>query len=98
MSLEKSPDRSATARNSLLAHRHNDLVQGQIRLLGYQSQQPFNVLLQRPLSFALAFPVSRQRCNHLTVELALRLKLSAASRRDAPATTASITRSRKSSE
>src|SRR5262245_25356638 len=27
MSLEKSPDRSATAWNSLLAHRHNDLVQ-----------------------------------------------------------------------
>src|SRR5260370_4639291 len=47
MSLEKSPDRSATAWNSLLAHRHNDLVQGQIQLLGYQSQQPFNVHLQR---------------------------------------------------
>jgi hypothetical protein len=40
-------------------------------------------------------PLSRQRCNHLTAELALRLKLSAASRRDAPAATASITRSRK---
>src|SRR5436189_5759473 len=52
-----------------------------------------------PLSFALVLPLSRQRCNHhLTAELALRLKLSAASRRDAPATTASITRSRKSSE
>src|SRR2546430_4973297 len=51
-----------------------------------------------PLCFALTFPVSRQRCNHLTAELALRLKLSAASRRDAPATTASLTRSRKSSE
>src|SRR5262249_16139425 len=45
MSLEKSPDRSTTAWNSLLAHRHNDLVQGQIRLLGYQSQQPFHVPL-----------------------------------------------------
>src|SRR5512133_1150742 len=47
MSLEKSPDCSTTAWNSLLAHRHNDLVQGQIRLLGYQSQQPFHVPLQR---------------------------------------------------
>ena len=47
MSLEKSPDRGTTAWNSLLAHRHNDLVQGQIRLLGYQRQQPFHVLLQR---------------------------------------------------
>jgi hypothetical protein len=49
-----------------------------------------------PLGFALALRVSR-RCNHLTAELALRPKLSAASRRDAPASTASITRSRKSS-
>src|SRR5438876_1847363 len=47
MSLEKSPDRGATAWNSLLAHRRNDLIQGQIRLLGYQSQQPFHLLLQR---------------------------------------------------
>src|SRR6266403_343528 len=47
MSLEKSPDRGATAWNSLLAHRRNDLAQGQIRLFGYQSQQPFHVLLQR---------------------------------------------------
>jgi hypothetical protein len=35
---------------------------------------------------------------HFTAELGLRLKLSAASRRDAPASTASITRSRKSSQ
>src|SRR5215469_10024217 len=59
---------------------------------------PSNGDVLPPLSFALAFPVSYQRCNHLTAELALRLKLSAVSRRDAPATTASITRSRKSSE
>src|SRR5215813_2014349 len=59
---------------------------------------PSNGDVLPPLSFALAFPVSYQRCNHLTAELALRLKLSAASRRDAPATTASITRSRKSAE
>src|SRR5258708_36788157 len=42
MSLEKSPDRRATAWNSLLAHRHNDLVPCLIRLLLYQSQQPFS--------------------------------------------------------
>ena len=65
MSLEKSPDRGATAWNSLLAHRRNNLIQG----------------LQPPHRRTGA-----------------RLKLSAASRRDAPATTASITRSRKSSE
>ena len=51
-----------------------------------------------PLDFALALPVLRQRWSHLTAELALSLKFSAASRRDAPASTASITRSRKSSE
>jgi DNA-directed RNA polymerase specialized sigma24 family protein len=50
------------------------------------------------VDFALALPVSRHRCNHFTAELGHRLKLSAASRRDAPASTASITRSRKSSE
>src|SRR5262245_37671558 len=102
MSLEKSPDRGTTPWNSLLAHRHNDLVQGQIRLLGYRANShstcSSNGDVLPPLSFALAYPVSRQRCNHLTAELALRLKLSAASRRDAPAATASITRSRKSSE
>jgi hypothetical protein len=51
-----------------------------------------------PVGFALALPVSRHRCNHFTAELGLRLKFSAASRREAPASTASITRSRKSSE
>jgi hypothetical protein len=51
-----------------------------------------------PLGFALALPVLRLRCSHFTAKLGLRLKLSAASRRDAPASTASITRSRKSSE
>jgi hypothetical protein len=43
-------------------------------------------------------PLSRQRCSHLTDELALISKRSAASRRDAPISTASITRSRKSPE
>src|SRR6266513_896823 len=47
MSLEKSPDGGAAARDSALVHRGDHLVQGQIRLLGYQSQQPIRVLLQR---------------------------------------------------
>jgi hypothetical protein len=42
--LKESVERAA---DLVAAHRHNDLVQGQIRLLGYQSQQPFHVLLQR---------------------------------------------------
>lgn len=51
-----------------------------------------------PLGFAFALPVSRQRRHHLTAELGLSLNVSAASRRDAPDSTASITRSRRSSE
>ena len=47
MSRKKPPDCGAAARNSPLAHRGNDLVQRQIRLLSNQSQQPFRVLLQR---------------------------------------------------
>jgi len=40
MALEKSPDCGAAARDSMLAHRGNDLVESQIRLLADQSQQP----------------------------------------------------------
>src|SRR6266480_3332071 len=47
MSLEKSPDGGAAARDSALVHRGDHLIQGQIRLLGYQSQQPIRALLQR---------------------------------------------------
>jgi hypothetical protein len=47
---------------------------------------------------AAALPLSRQRCNHFIAELTLTSKSSAASRRDAPISTASITRSRSSPE
>src|SRR5438034_626774 len=47
MSLEKSPDGGEAARDSALVHRGDHLIQGQIRLLGYQSQQPIRALLQR---------------------------------------------------
>jgi len=51
-----------------------------------------------PRGFAVALPVSRQRCTHFIAELALTSYSSAASRRDAPISTASITRSRSSLE
>jgi hypothetical protein len=51
-----------------------------------------------PRGFDVALPAARQRCFHLTAELALTSKRSAASRRDEPASTASITRSRSSWE
>jgi hypothetical protein len=56
-----------------------------------------DTLPPRGLGAALLFLL--QRCSHLTAELALMSKRSAASRRDAPSiSTASITRSRKSPE
>src|ERR1700730_9830673 len=51
-----------------------------------------------PLGFAATLPVARQRCIHLTAELGAISKRSAASRREAPDSTASITRSRRSVE
>lgn len=51
-----------------------------------------------PRGFAVALPVSRQRCTHFIAELGLTSYSSAASRRDAPVSTASITRSRSSLE
>jgi hypothetical protein len=51
-----------------------------------------------PLGLAAMLPVSFKRCIHLIAELALTSTHSAASRRDAPASTARSTRTRKSSE
>jgi hypothetical protein len=51
-----------------------------------------------PRGLGAEIPLWRQDCNHLTAKLALISKRSAASRREAPSSTASITRSRKSPE
>src|SRR5580693_6654174 len=51
-----------------------------------------------PRAFGAALLLSCQRCNHLTAEATLTSKRSAASCRDAPISTASITRSRRSAE
>jgi len=51
-----------------------------------------------PRGFGAALLLSLQRCIHLTTELTLTPKCSAASCRDAPASTISIARSRKSQE
>ena len=51
-----------------------------------------------PVGLAAILPVSSQRCSHFTAELALTSKQPAASRRDAPAITASSRRNRKSRE
>ena len=51
-----------------------------------------------PRGFADVLPPSNHSCSHLIAELTLMLKRSAASRRDAPPWTASMTRTRKSVE
>ena len=47
MSRKKPPNSGAAARNAPLAHRGDDLVQRQVRLLGNHSQEPFRVRFQR---------------------------------------------------
>jgi hypothetical protein len=101
-SLEEPPNRSAAAGDSSLTHRGNDLVKRQIRPRGDQGQQPFRVRLQRRFapsarlrfgasSIVPAPPPSHRRA-WAQPEVLGRL------RRDAPDSTASITRSRRSSE
>src|SRR5262249_50032234 len=46
VALEEAPHRGATARNFVLAHRQNDLIQRQVRLLLDQTQQKIRMLLQ----------------------------------------------------
>src|SRR5262249_29340604 len=46
VALEEAPHRGATARNFVLAHRQNDPIQRQIRLLLDQTQQKIRMLLQ----------------------------------------------------
>src|SRR5262249_38706952 len=46
VTLEEAPHRGATARNFVLAHRQNDLIQRQVRLLLDQTQQKIRMLLQ----------------------------------------------------
>ena len=99
--LEEPPNRDAAAGDPPLVHRRDDLIQRQIRLLGNQRQQNVRVRLQRrdaASALAAMLPVSFKRCIHLIAELALTSTHSAASRRDAPASTSRSTRIRKSSE
>ncbi len=102
MSIEETLEGPSTAGDALLRHGGEDLLKGQIGLFGNQSQKPIRVLFQRrgapSLYLASALPVSLQRRHHRITELTLSLNISAASRRDAPLSTASTARSRKSVE
>ena len=102
MTIEKSPERGSAARNPLLVHRREYFVQGPIWVLGHQSKDPIRVLLQgrtaAPRDFGSLDPSLRHRWTHRMAELILIWNNSAASRRDAPASTVPITRSRRSPE
>ena len=100
--LKEAPHGAAAASDPSLAHRRDNFIQRQILLLANQPQQKVRVRssdeMLPPLGLAAMFPVSCRRCIHLIAELGLTSNHSAASRRDAPDSTASTTRSRNSKE
>jgi hypothetical protein len=74
VALEEAPDRAAATWNRVLVHRGDHLIQGQVRLLGNQCEQPFCVLLQRRRAPTARLgttqhPVSRKHFTHLTAAL-----------------------------
>ena len=102
MSIKETLESAPTARDALFSHGGENLLEGQIRLFCNQSQIQSecssNGETLPPLRFGAALPVSLQRWHHRTTELTPTLKISAISRRDAPLSTASTARSRKSVE
>src|SRR3954467_1966433 len=80
VSVEKPPERAAAGFDPPLAQHCDRFDQGQVRLLGNQSQNPGGELFQgRNASAGAALLLSRQRCSHLIAELTLTSKRSAAS-------------------
>ena len=102
VSIKETLESAPTAGDALFSHDGENLLEGQIRLFGNQSQIQSecssNGETLPPLRFGAALPVSLQRWHHRITELTPTLKISAISRRDAPLSTASTARSRKSVE
>ena len=102
MSIKETLESAPTAGDALFSHGGENLLEGQIRLFGNQSQDPVRVSSNGetlpPLRFGAALPVSLQRWHHRITELTPTLNISAISRRDPPLSTASTARSRKSVE
>src|SRR6266446_2118814 len=98
MTSEETPKRRTASTDSFLVHRRNDLIERQVRLLSNKGEDPFRVLLQRgdapPRGLGPDVLSASQRCIHLIAELALISNCSAASRRDVPASTSPMTRTR----
>ena len=102
VSVEKPPERAAAGFNPPLAQFCNRLDQSQVRLFGNQSQNLGRELFQRRNASAARLrrgaPPLVPALQPLYRRATLTSKRSAASRRDAPVSTASITRSRRSPE
>ena len=102
VSIKETLESAPTAGDALFSHDGENLLEGQIRLFGNQSQDPVRVLFQWRNTPAAPF---RRRAPCLTPALApsnyrnnAHLEDLAISRRDAPLSTASTARSRKSAE
>jgi len=99
---EEAPERAAAGGDALLAGQGVNLIKRQIGLLGDQSKQGHSMLIELGPAPSRRLdghaPRSLNRWNHLTAELTLTPKRSAAARRVAPDETAPTTRRRKSSD
>src|SRR5580693_8872695 len=99
VSVEKTPERAAAGFDPSLAQFCNRFYQGQVRPLGDQIQNLDRELFQRRNAPAARLrggaPLLIPGCSHFTADATLTSKRSAASRRDAPVSTAVITRSRR---
>jgi len=73
VSIKETLESAPTAGDALFSHDGENLLEGQIRLFGNQSQDPVRVLFQwrntPPLRFGAALPVSLQRWHHRITEL-----------------------------
>ena len=96
MASKKSGKRAAAAWDSPLVKRRNDLIQREVRYLADEGEDLPRVLLQwrgiPPLGMGSKVPFSRKRCTHRIAELTPTSNCSAASRRDPPSGTKSMTR------
>jgi hypothetical protein len=76
VAIEEPPYRGPAARDLSLAHRRNDLVQRQVRLLSNETQQPFRMLFERRGTAAAwlcskatgVFPALRPKNHHAGAE------------------------------
>ena len=102
MSPKEAPHCAATTADPSPVHGYDDFIERQVRLPSNQRKQKVACASSGetlpPLGLGAMLPVACRRCIHLIAELGLTSNQSAASRREAPDSTASTTRSRNSKE